>query len=74
MSFDDINDSTERHERRIVRCRSCNAMIIFLETANGKRMPVNADTVEEDDTEYDSERYESHFATCNKPEQWRKPR
>lgn len=64
MGFDD--DTNEAHERRITRCQapSCRAKIIFLDTADGKKMPVDADTVEPDDDEYDSERHESHFATC----------
>lgn len=62
MSFE--NDTTEAHERRIVRCRSCNARIIFLTTASGKKMPVEADTVEADDEEFDADRHESHFAKC----------
>ncbi len=32
MSFD-IDDTTEEHERRITRCKSCRAQIIFLPTA-----------------------------------------
>ena len=45
MSFDEP-DTTEEHERRIVRCRSCNAKIIWMMTRNLKHMPVDADTVE----------------------------
>lgn len=45
MSFDD-DDTTEAHERRITRCRSCRARIIFLRTSTGKSIPVDADTVE----------------------------
>lgn len=67
MSFEDINDSTEEHERRIKRCRSCNAKIIFLPTSTGKKMPVDADTVEPEDDAYDPERHESHFKTCSDP-------
>jgi len=25
MSFEDLNDTTESHERRITRCKSCHA-------------------------------------------------
>ena len=68
MSFND-DDTTEAHEKRIGRCRepSCNARIVWLKTAAGKNMPVDADTVESDDTEYDSARHESHFRTCKAP-------
>jgi hypothetical protein len=74
MSFEDIDDTNEAHERRITRCRSCNARIIFLETASGKRMPCEADSVEPDDQEFDPKRHESHFAKCPKADQHRRPR
>lgn len=66
MTFDD--DTTEAHERRIVRCRSCRAMIIWFRTPSGKNMPVDADTVEPEDDELDLSRHKSHFATC--PNAW----
>jgi len=72
MSFEE--DTTETHERRIVRCRSCRARIIWFETDAGKKMPVDADTVEPDDFELDISRHVSHFATCPQSNQWRKPR
>jgi hypothetical protein len=74
VSFEDIDDTDERHERRIVRCRTCNAKIIFLETASGKRMPVDSDTVEPDDETFDGSRHASHFAVCPAANQHRKPR
>lgn len=64
MSFEDPDDTTEAHERRIKRCRACNAKIIFLETPAGKSMPVDADTVEPADELYDADKHESHFRTC----------
>lgn len=72
MSFDD--DTTEAHERRIVRCRSCRARIVWFETPAGKRMPVDADTVEPDDDELDLGRHVSHFATCPDANHHRRPR
>lgn len=63
MSFDD-DETTEAHEKRIKRCRSCNAKIIFLPTPAGKSMPVDADTVEPADELYDADKHESHFRTC----------
>lgn len=64
MSFD--NDTTEAHERRITRCKTpgCNARIIFLETAAGKRIPVDADTVEPHHEQFEHSKHVSHFATC----------
>lgn len=73
MSFDD-DDTTEAHERRIKRCRSCNAQIIWFETAAGKRMPVDADSVKPEDTELELPRHVSHFSTCPHAEQHRKAR
>ena len=41
------------------KCRSCGATIFWVETKNGKKMPINADGV-------------SHFATCPQAETWRR--
>lgn len=67
MSFDET--TTEAHERRIGRCRadSCRKPIIWLKTASGKNMPVDADTVEPGDELYDPARHVSHFKTCSAP-------
>lgn len=72
MSFEE--ETTEAHERRIVRCRSCRARIIWFQTAAGKNMPVDADTVEPEDEELDLPRHVSHFSTCPNANQHRKPR
>lgn len=74
MSFEDLDDTNDAHERRIVRCRSCNARIIFLETAQAKKIPVDADTVESDDTEFDADRHVTHFRTCTDPQRFRRPK
>lgn len=72
VTFEDT-DTTEAHERRITRCRSCRAQIIFLPTtAAGKSMPVNADTVAPSDAEYVPDRHISHFATCPDAKAFRK--
>jgi len=71
VSFDE-EDTTEEHERRIVRCSSCRARIIWLKTSKGKNMPVDADTVEPEDNEFDPSRHTSHFATCPNANQHRK--
>jgi hypothetical protein len=73
MSFDDV-DTTEAHERRIVRCSSCRARIIWLKTDAGKNMPTDADTVEPEDDLFDPARHKSHFATCPNADQHRKKR
>lgn len=77
MTFDryDSNDgTTAAHERRITRCRSCRAQIIFLRTAAGKQIPCDADTVEPADEDFDPERHMTHFRTCPNANQHRKPR
>lgn len=73
MSFDDV-DTTEAHERRITRCKSCQARIVFLQTGTGKMMPVEADSVEADDEAFDAKRHESHFAKCPAASKHRRPR
>lgn len=72
MSFDET--TTEEHERRIVRCRSCRAQIIWFKTGAGKNMPVDADTVAPEDDELDLTKHISHFATCPNADQHRRPR
>lgn len=77
MSFEDLADDErklEKHERRIVRCRTCQARIIFLETNKGNRMPVDAYTVEADDELFDPSRHTSHFAVCPGADKHRRPR
>lgn len=59
---------------RPVRCRECDEYIVFLPTSTGKTMPVDADSVNEGDEEFDPKRHTSHFATCSKPERFRRPR
>lgn len=73
MSFDEP-DTTESHERRIARCRSCRARIVWLKTSAGRNMPVDADTVEADDEEFDSTRHKSHFSSCPNADHHRKKR
>jgi hypothetical protein len=49
----------------VTRCRSCQALIVWLKTKAGRMMPVNYDgTVIELDTHYVHGRHTSHFATC----------
>lgn len=77
MSFEDAADDEkelEAHERRITRCKSCNARIIFLPTANGKQCPTDADTVEPADQAFVWGRHVSHFSTCPSANQYRRKR
>lgn len=63
------------HLNRITKCRTCQARIIFLPTAAGKSMPVNAVTVEPEHQQFDPELdHESHFVTCPGAAKHRKPK
>jgi len=73
MSFQE-EDTTEEHERRITRCRTCQAKIIWFKTSLGKNMPVDADTVAPEDEELDLARHQSHFASCPQANQHRRAR
>lgn len=73
-SYPDADDTNERHEKRIVRCKSCHARIIWFKTSAGKNMPVDADTVEADDEDLDLSRHVSHFATCPDADRHRRAR
>jgi hypothetical protein len=75
MSLDHYvrDEELEAHERRITRCKSCRAQIIWFKTEAGRNMPVDALTVEPADDEYDPPRHISHFATCPNHAQHRRP-
>jgi hypothetical protein len=45
-----------------------------MRTASGKTMPVNADTVEAGDTEFEYGKHVSHFSTCPSADRHRRPR
>jgi hypothetical protein len=53
-------------------CSSCGAAIVWLETASGKSMPVNAETARADDHFFDDEIHVSHFSSCPHANQHRK--
>lgn len=53
-------------------CDACSAAIIFLRTAAGNQIPVNAETVTRGDSIYDAKKHKAHFATCPKAEEFRK--
>ena len=59
--------------RRVSHCRSCGADIVWLPTASGKSMPVDASTVDDEDEHYEHSKHVSHFATCPSADWWRKP-
>ncbi len=57
-------------------CRSCGAIIMWMRTKSGKRMPVNYGSIPLNDPGvFDPERgHISHFATCPNADKHRKPR
>lgn len=50
----------------MTECRACGEAIVFLQTRNGRRIPVNAETVlDPGETDFDESRgHVSHFDTC----------
>lgn len=71
--YEDEGREDDAHDRRVQRCRSCNARIIWLKTKSGKNMPTDADTVSVGDTEFDPDSaHISHFATCPRADSHRK--
>lgn len=63
-----------REQSDVLSCLTCGADIVFLRTASGKTMPVNADSAEPGDTDYEHGRHVSHFSTCTRPEKFRRQR
>ena len=59
-----------------VGCSSCGARIVWFRTKAGKKMPVDAETVNPTDAEHqlDLSRHRSHFSTCPNADQHRRPR
>lgn len=58
-------------------CRSCGKALVWLLTAKGKWMPVNADSVQGEQDLYDPEKgHITHFADCPQSKRWshRKPK
>lgn len=55
-------------------CRACSAPIVWLITAAGKLIPVNSNTVETGDVNYEHGRHVSHFTTCPKAGEFRRRR
>lgn len=64
---------------QVSRCRSCDEAIVWMKTVNGKNIPVDADTVDEADLEwqdgaplFDREQHTTHFETCPDADQHRR--
>ena len=63
------------------RCRSCDEDVVWMETKSGSRMLVNILPQDEtkrppahDETVFDPQVHESHFATCPKADEHRRKR
>jgi hypothetical protein len=56
------------------KCKGCGVQIVFLKTATGKTMPVDADSVEVGDEQFEHGRHVSHFSTCKQADTFRRPR
>jgi len=65
-----------------MRCRSCGKEIFFLKTKNEKLIPINADSISEEDKRLLAEGKEvyfdlkkghvTHFADCPSANRWRR--
>lgn len=65
-------DQDKKIVKRGTACRSCGKWIIWLRTEAGKRMPVDAETVEPMEMYFRKDKHTSHFATCPNADQHRK--
>jgi hypothetical protein len=59
----------------MAKCRACKAEIMWMTTTNGKKIPVDIETVGDiGATVFDPDTMVSHFATCPDAEKFRKRR
>jgi len=66
----------------IANCKHCKQYVVWMITARGRRMPVNAESVDEADIEYSGGMpmfnhklgHESHFSSCPGADIERRPR
>ena len=61
-----------REHEHIKQCRACDAPIVFLRTKKRKLIPVDAETVDHDDYQFDPKKHTAHFATCPEADKFRK--
>lgn len=68
--------SSYLHHPFETRCSSCEKLIVWFNTASGKKMPVDAETTRPNDAAHqlDLKRHKSHFATCPNANKHRRPR
>jgi thiamine kinase-like enzyme len=56
---------------KLSKCSSCGASIVWLKTAAGKNMPVDAETVGDADQVYELGKHKPHWASCPNANQHR---
>jgi hypothetical protein len=57
------------------QCRSCKAVVYWIETAAGRKMPVDVDVPGGYEPRVGEEGHGvSHFSTCPDRDEWRKPK
>lgn len=54
------------------RCQSCKAEIVWIRTERGHMMPVNPESVGQDDKVFKPGVHISHFATCPQADKHRR--
>lgn len=75
---------------QVTRCRSCDESIVWMKTAAGKNIPVDADSIDEDTLEFvhneqagrpdyrspvfDPDEHVTHFRTCPNADEHRRRR
>jgi hypothetical protein len=66
---------------RTRECRSCGATVVWMVTGRGRNIPVDADSVDEAELEFDEVtglplfhygEHQSHFETCPDAKDWRR--
>lgn len=72
MNAPTIEELRQRHAKRIKRCWSCGAAIVWFKTKAQKWMPINAETVKASDTKFIWGEHIAHWRTCPNPERHRK--
>ena len=58
---------------KTIKCGSCGHEIVFLKTKKGKFVPVNAETIQGKERNYDNKiGHISHFSSCPQAKDWRR--
>lgn len=61
-----------REHEHIKQCRACGRDIVFLRTKKGKLIPVNAETVNREDMQFEYGRHVAHFSDCPEADTFRR--